>query len=111
MQIILFQKYIHHLRVESIWNMLMASLAPIQNDWSRKFLSKYIDTCFRYIQVLVFGMSLDDDGAIVKVCFFVCCVTGPSKHRLVHPRVHFMSHLFVVVCRAMLSYIESSCLQ
>lgn len=98
MQIILFQKYIHHLRVESIWNMLMASLAPLRNDWSRKFLSKYIDTCFRYIQVLVFGMSLDDQGAIVGVesRVFVCLVVvavqpTTTLHLVVSGRVHPVS--------------------
>ncbi len=63
-QIIIFQKFIHHLPSTCLYNMLVSSLIPLKYDLPKKLLKKYIETSFSYIRILEFGDSLDETGNI-----------------------------------------------
>merc|ERR1712154_712912 len=57
MQIIIFQKFIHHLPANCLWSMLVSSLIPLHHELPKKFLKKYIETSFSYIRIIEFGDS------------------------------------------------------
>ena len=65
MQIIIFQKFIHHLPATCLWSMLVSSLIPLRYDLPKKLLKKYIETSFSYIRILEFGESFEN-GNIKK---------------------------------------------
>lgn len=67
MQIIIFQKFIHHLSAVSCWQMLLSSLIPLDRMMSTKLLTKYVRTSLAYVRVLAFGDStIEDSGAVTN---------------------------------------------
>eukprot|EP01083_Nonionella_stella_P019471 54089_1 len=92
-QIIIFQKFIHHLPATCLWSMLVSSLVPLKYDLPKKFLKKYIETSFSYIRILEFGDSLDDTGNIkTKKKDSLWAGDEQSTYTTHDPTIHHSNH-------------------